>query len=100
MPLDVVLSWTADESAATHDVYFGTSFDDVNTASRSNPRGVLVSTGQDANTYDPAGLLEIRRTYYWRVDEVEADGNDDTHGPSLAILDLQLRPTAGRRIHN
>ena len=30
-------------------------------------------SGQDANTYD-AGLLEYGKTYYWRVDEVRADG--------------------------
>jgi hypothetical protein len=60
------------ESAATHDVYFGTVLDDVNNASRADPRGVLVSQGQDANTYDPPGLLEYGQTYYWRVDEVNA----------------------------
>ena len=33
---------------------------------------MLVSQGQDANTYDPAGLLDFGQTYYWRVDEVNA----------------------------
>ncbi|MDI6447745.1 LamG-like jellyroll fold domain-containing protein [Anaerobaca lacustris] len=67
---DVVLSWTPGEFARTHDVYLGTVFDDVNEASRANPMGLLVSQGQDANTYDPPGLLDIGQTYYWRVDEV------------------------------
>jgi len=30
----------------------------------------LVSQNQDANSYDPAGLLDFGQTYYWRVDEV------------------------------
>jgi hypothetical protein len=67
---DTPLSWTPGEFARTHDVYLGTVFDDVNEASRANPMGVLVSQSQDANTYDPPGLLDIGRTYYWRVDEV------------------------------
>ena len=69
---DVVLGWKAGPYAKTHDVYFGTGFNDVNNASRANPMGVLVSQGQDANTYDPAGLLTFGQTYYWRVDEVNA----------------------------
>ncbi len=70
VPLDTVLSWTAGEFAATHDVYFGTSFDDVNTASRSNPMDLLVSQGQADAQYAPE--LEYGQTYFWRVDEVNA----------------------------
>ena len=69
---DVILSWVAGPFAAEHDVYFGSSFDDVNTASRTAPKGVLASQGQKAVTFDPAGLLEFGQTYYWRVDEVNA----------------------------
>jgi len=70
---DVVLSWMQGEYAATHDVYFGTDFEDVNDASRTNdPNSVLLSQDQDANNYDPDGLLEFGQTYYWRVDEVNA----------------------------
>ncbi|MEN6425936.1 MAG: discoidin domain-containing protein [Phycisphaerales bacterium] len=70
VPRDVVLSWTPGESAATHDVYFGTSFEDVNSASTSDPRGVLISQGQVDAAFDPEGLLEYGQTYYWRIDEV------------------------------
>jgi hypothetical protein len=69
---DVPLSWTPGQFAATHDVYFGTVFDDVNTAGRANPKGVLVAQGYDANTYDPAGVFAYGQTYYWRIDEVNA----------------------------
>jgi len=69
---DAVLSWTAGEFAASHDVYFGTSAVDVNSASRANPMGVLLSQGQTDTQYDPEGLLEFGQTYYWRIDEVNA----------------------------
>ncbi len=72
IPRDVALSWGAGEFAATHDVYFGTSFDDVNAASRANPMDVLVAQGQTATSYDPPGVLDFGSTYYWRVDEVNA----------------------------
>ena len=71
-PRDAVLSWAPGPFAETHDVYFGTVFADVNTASRTSQKGVLVSQGQDGNTYDPTGLLALGQTYYWRVDEVSA----------------------------
>ena len=72
VPRDVVISWTPGKFADKHDVYFGTTFNDVNNASRTNPLGVLVSQGQTTGTYDPAGLLDFGQTYYWRIDEVNA----------------------------
>jgi len=75
---DTVFSWVSGVFAATHDVYFGTDFDVVNDAVRSNdPLGVLVSQDQSANTYEP-GVLEFNATYYWRVDEV-----NDAHPDKL-----------------
>ncbi len=67
---DAVLSWKPSPTAATHDVYMGTSFEDVNEAGRADAKGVLASQGQTAATYDPDGLLEYGQTYYWRIDEV------------------------------
>ena len=67
---DVVLSWTPGGVDTTHDVYFGTVFDDVNEASRANPLDVLVATDQVVSTYEPIGLLDYGQTYYWRIDEV------------------------------
>ena len=72
VPRDGVLGWTQGPSGAAHDVYFGTVFADVNTASRTDSKGVLVSQGQTATTFDPVGLLTFGQTYYWRVDEVNA----------------------------
>ena len=70
VPLDVLLRWMPGEFARTHDVYLGTSFDDVNNSSRLNPVGVRVSQDQTATTYDPAGALQFGKTYYWKVNEV------------------------------
>ena len=72
VPRDVVLSWRPGKYADKHDVYFGTNFDDVNDADRTNPLDVLLSRNQDANSYSPGEPLQFDQTYYWRVDEVNA----------------------------
>jgi hypothetical protein len=70
-----VLSWTPGNFAAAHNVYFGTSFADVNAADAGNPLNVLVAQEQEESVYDPAGPLAYGQTYFWRVDEVNgADG--------------------------
>jgi hypothetical protein len=71
---DKALGWTPAETAVSHDVYFGTVLEDVTAASRTNPLEALVAQGQQTTTYDPAGVLTFGQTYYWRIDEVEADG--------------------------
>jgi len=72
VPRDATLSWKPGKFAATHDVYFGTTFADVNDASRTNPRGVLVSQNQVPNSYSPTAVLQWEQIYYWRIDEVNA----------------------------
>jgi len=68
---DQGLNWTASSLAATHDVYFGTSVDDVTDASTADPRGVLAAEGLALadTSFDP-GRLDFGQTYHWRVDEV------------------------------
>ncbi len=68
---DSILSWDPGEFARTHDVYFGSTFADVNSAGRGNSMGLLANQGQTPTNYDP-GRLEFGQTYYWRVDEVNA----------------------------
>ena len=72
VPIGTILAWTPGQYAATHDVYLGTSFDDVNDAGRDNPLDMLASQSQDANAYDPPAPLDFGQTYYWRIDEVNA----------------------------
>jgi hypothetical protein len=72
VPRDSALSWRPGGFADKHDVYLGAVSADLEAASRIDPKGVLASQAQDANTYDPAGVFEFGQTYYWRVDEVNA----------------------------
>jgi T5SS/PEP-CTERM-associated repeat protein len=59
--LGTTLSWGAGDTAATHDVYFGTT----------SPPALIGN--QEAAAYYP-GPIELGTTYYWQVVEVEADG--------------------------
>ena len=77
LAVDPSLSWTPGAYAATHNVYLGTSFADVNTADATKPQ--LVSQGQTETTYKVSTPLEYGKTYYWRVDEVNA-------APSTAVF--------------
>jgi len=66
-----ILRWTAGDMAALHDVYFGAdpnAVADANTATADIYQG---SQALDDVTFDP-GTLEWNKTYYWRVDEVNA----------------------------
>ena len=66
------LGWTAGETAAQHDVYFGTAFEDVNNADTSDTTGIYRGR-QSLILFTPVETLELGQTYYWRIDEVEAD---------------------------
>ncbi len=60
--MNVELSWTEGLGAKLHHLYFGDNFDDVNDG--------VVGFPQSATTYTP-GVLELEKTYYWRVDEFD-----------------------------
>ncbi len=66
------LSWVAGDSAVSHDVYFGDDKAAVAAAGREAPE----FKGNRAGTSLPlAGLVAFGGgNYYWRIDEVEADG--------------------------
>jgi len=65
---ETILSWKPGDFAVSHDVYFGTSFDDVNDATTAT--SIIYVGRQGPNTYDPPGLLELDTTYFWRIDEI------------------------------
>lgn len=57
------LAWTAGSDTDSHDVYFGTD------------AGNLTFQGNQTSTsFNPAGTLAKRTNYYWRIDEVNAEG--------------------------
>ncbi len=60
--LNANLSWTPGFGAKLHTVYFGETFEEVDTATGGQVQG--------AATYTP-GPLKMAKTYYWRVDEFD-----------------------------
>ncbi len=74
VPSNVTINWTPGIFTVTHDVYLGTSFDDVNEATSTvDPNNVFMGN-QGPNTfdvcdYDPNALV-FSTTYYWRIDDV------------------------------
>ncbi len=76
--MNTMLRWTPADSAASHQLYFGTEEASVRNADTGAPE-YKGSNALGAEIYDP-GLLEADTPYYWRVDEVDAQGNTST-GP-------------------
>jgi hypothetical protein len=63
---DAILSWKPGNRAVSHDVYFGTNFNDIN---NSNTSSSEYMGNFDVNTWTPGGLNGWTY-YYWRIDEV------------------------------
>ncbi|MHC4586916.1 MAG: MBL fold metallo-hydrolase, partial [Planctomycetota bacterium] len=84
------LSWTAGETAVRHDLYFGSSLEDVNSADTSDTTGIYRGS-QDISGYIFPEALDWGVTYSWRVDEIEADSTLHT-GPiwSFTVADYLL----------
>ena len=68
LALNTTVSWSAGSLTTSHDVYFGTD---------STPDVGESQGNQSGTAFDP-GLLLNSTTYYWRVDEVNAE--DTTPG--------------------
>ena len=68
------LNWIAGDSAAQHDVYFGT---DADTVAGADAGAVGIYQGRQTNTGFSPSKLEWGTTYYWRVDEIN-DVNPDS----------------------
>ena len=94
VPLNVILTWTPADSAASHQLYLGTDKDAVRDADSGSPE-YIGSKALGSESHDP-GLLEPEATYYWRVDEVDGQGNTAkgplwvfTTGSSLLVDDFE-----------
>jgi hypothetical protein len=73
------LRWASGDSAVSHDVYFGETFEDVNTATTDSP---VYRGRQSDTTYRLEERLELGKTYYWRIDEVnDLDPESPWKGP-------------------
>ncbi|MHC4586461.1 MAG: PA14 domain-containing protein [Planctomycetota bacterium] len=67
-----ILTWVASDNATSHQVYFGTDKDAMQSADTGSPE-YKGSKNLGSESHDP-GNLEWDSTYYWRIDEVEAGG--------------------------
>ena len=78
----ITLAWSPGETAVSHDVYLGESMADVNDGAADtfmgNQSAAFLVVGFPGFAY-PEGLIP-GTTYYWRVDEVEADGTTKHKG--------------------
>jgi len=66
--IDATLNWTAAETAASHELYFGTDADAVGSATTTSPE-YIGPKALGSESYDPGGLA-WDSSYAWRVDEV------------------------------
>lgn len=66
------LSWDGADNAVSHDVYFGTDSDAVTNATHASDE---YKGNQTETTYELPDNLTQQYTYYWRIDEIDADGN-------------------------
>jgi hypothetical protein len=77
-----LLRWSAGQQATDHDLYFG---DDADAVANANTTTAGIYQGRqalDETTFDP-GTLEWKKSYYWRVDEVNAA---EAHSPWTGAL--------------
>ena len=68
----LTLSWAAASGAKKHQVYFGTDSSAVSSATASTAS--LYKGEQTGTTYKVTGA-SVLTSYYWRIDEVDGNGN-------------------------
>ncbi|MGA2092954.1 MAG: LamG-like jellyroll fold domain-containing protein, partial [Sedimentisphaerales bacterium] len=86
------LSWRSGYGALSHNVYFGSNFNEVNDANIANP--AIFMDNQDSNSWNTnnyvAGLAP-NTTYYWRIEEI-GDVNTSKGNVWSFITDVVLPP--------
>ncbi len=75
VPQVPILRWSPGESATHHDVYFADNAEAVANADATTAGVYRNRQAVGVKTYDP-GTLEWGKTYYWRIDEVNAASAD------------------------
>ena len=78
---DTVLTWIPGQYPGTHNLYLGESFDEVE-------GGTVPTASLDVNSFDP-GRLEFGKTYYWRVDEVNASADKTVHAGKVWSFEVE-----------
>ncbi len=91
------LSWTAGEKAQKHDVYLGDDKAAVAAADNTSP---LFKGSQAGTTYN-TGDLEWGKTYYWRVDEINAgEAESPWKGPVWSFTTANFIPVDNFESYN
>jgi len=67
-PAGLTLRWSPSSTAVKHEVYFGTSKEDVKSGAAGTAKGSQIVPEF------ATGPLTANTTYYWRVDEIETSG--------------------------
>ncbi|HUU20507.1 MAG TPA: PA14 domain-containing protein [Sedimentisphaerales bacterium] len=62
---NITLSWIPGADSVMHQLYFGDNLQDVQAGAGGTDKGSVTTA-----SFNP-GLLEIEKTYYWRVDEFD-----------------------------
>ncbi len=62
---NVTLSWTPGSGSVMHRMYFGDNLQDVQAGTGGTAKGPVPASGY------ASGILELEKTYYWRVDEFD-----------------------------
>jgi hypothetical protein len=111
-----LLSWATGDNAASHQVYFGTGFTEVDSADSTDTTGIYKATQPLAEVNYPVST-EWHSAYFWRIDEVNGattwkgtvwnfatapawatnpspDNNGTDVSPTSAVLSWDLGPEA------
>jgi len=75
------LSWKPGNEAVSHNVYFGSDYESVKNATTSSEEFM---GNQTENTFEITQVLSHMEKYYWRVDEVDSEGNI-SHGEVMSF---------------
>jgi hypothetical protein len=83
---EVVLGWRAGRKAATHELYLGTSRQAV---AEGTVSPISIPVTRSEASYD-AGTLQLGRTYYWKINEVnEAESPSSWEGDLWSFSTVQ-----------
>jgi len=96
------LGWTMGSYATSHDVYFGSDFNDVNAANDSwpvaaGPNDPNVYKGNHLATIFNPGTMDANTLYYWRIDEKNVAG---TTAGNIRQFTTEEVPSAAEKATN
>ena len=91
---NITLSWIPGADSVTHSLYFGDNLQDVQASTGGTAKGPV-----NTASYNPS-LLELEKTYYWRIDEFDGrethTGNVWSFTTTLEGLGTVVLETCGR----